>query len=444
MVRPALAELDNLLEMRYYGLDSDGIGGRIRREIDDFIVQEISIDGIKATSLCTNLPKGSGEYTWVVVEKRGLDSVTAVQRIQRYLNVRKKDIGFAGLKDTSAVTFQFVSIKGVINEELIEEFNKSNTRIKIHCPFRRPFALRPGLLFGNEFTVRVREADGSNLKRLTEELKEVSYIPNYVGYQRFGSIRPITHIVGKNIVMGNFKEAVEELLLRIFPYESDIAKKAREYLASTGDYIGTLEIFPKSMKSERSVIAHLAKRPNDYVGALRSISSYIRKLYVGAYQAYLFNKVLSRRIEEDLSWMLPSPGDYVGIFPSTYHHEYTSVLVANEANIDKLRKLVLDGRALLLLPIFGYNTQLSQGKQGEIERIILKEEGIDVTRFYVKSIPEASSAGTYRPAGLKPLDLRIHEDGDDIIFSFALRKGMYATTLLREFIKPKDPVLQGF
>ncbi|MEZ0345532.1 MAG: tRNA pseudouridine(13) synthase TruD [Infirmifilum sp.] len=444
MVTLSRAELDRLLEMRFYGLNSEGIGGRIRQELEDFIVLEISFDGVRASSRCSEIPLGAGDFTWIVVEKRGVDSISAVRRIQRFLGIKKNSISFAGLKDTSAVTFQFVSVSGRIPPEKIEEFNKVNTRVKLYCPVYRPFPLRPGLLFGNEFTVRVREAETSLLERLLQELGEVRGIPNYVGYQRFGSIRPVTHIVGKNIIQGKFKEAIEELLLKIFPNESEIAKKAREYLASTGDYKETLEIFPKSMKSERAVIAHLAEKPNDYVGALRSISSYIRKLYVGAYQAYLFNKVLSRRIEEGLSWIYPSVGDYVGILPSASHFEHTSVLIANDTNLAKLQRLIEEEKAVLLIPIFGYNTNLSQGRQGEIERNVLKEEGIDISRFYVKSIPEASSAGTYRPASLIPLKLNYNILGRDVVFSFILRKGMYATTLLREFIKPENPVIQGF
>ncbi len=444
MVRQSSVELDRILEMRYYGLSGDGIGGYIRRELEDFVVYEVSIDGTFATPDCREVPQGAGEYTWVVVEKRGIDSVTAVRKIQRFLGLRKTDVEIAGLKDTAAVTFQFASIKGEVPAEAIEKFNSSNTRVKIHCPVRRPFHLRPGLLFGNHFIIRVRGCDTSRLHELLYELRELGGVPNYFGYQRFGSIRPVTHVVGKYIIEGRFREAVEELLLRIFPHESQKAKIAREYLASTGDFRGTLEIFPKTMKSERAIIAYLAKRPGDYVGALRHISGYIRKLFVGAYQAYLFNKVLSKRIERGLSWVYASPGDYVGIPPGSAGSGHMPVLVANDTNLDKVNKLISDGRAFLLLPIFGYNTHLSQGEEGEIEREVLREENIDIRSFYVKSLPEASSAGSYRPANLSPLDLDVKVDPEGAVFSFTLKKGMYATTFLREIVKPSHPVEQGF
>jgi len=444
MVVESNVELDILLEMRYYGLDGDGIGGSIRQTIEDFVVYEISVEGIKASSNCSEIPQGAGEYTWVVLEKRGVDSITALNKVRKYFGVKKSDVGIAGLKDTNAVTFQFVSIKGDIPLDAITAFNGSSRRVKIHCPVKRPFHLRPGLLFGNHFIVRVKGCKTDSLEAMVNKLAEVGGVPNYFGYQRFGSIRPITHIVGRYIIQGRFKEAVEELLLRIFPYESPKAKAAREYLASTGDYKGTLEIFPKSMRSERAVIAHLARRPGDYVGAIRKISGYVRKLFVGAYQAYLFNKVLSRRIERGLSWVYASPGDYVGITLGSPGSGHTPVLVANDANIDKVNKLILEGKASLLLPVFGYNTHLSQGVQGEVEREVLKEEGLDISSFYVKSIPEASSAGTYRPASLSPLNLHVEVGQDYATFSFTLKKGMYATTLLREFIKPSNPVEQGF
>ncbi|QOJ79694.1 tRNA pseudouridine(13) synthase TruD [Infirmifilum lucidum] len=437
-------ELDKILEMRYYGLSGDGIGGYIRRMFEDFIVYEISIDGTLATPNCREIPQGAGEYTWVVVEKRGVDSVTAVRKIRKFLGLQGTDIDIAGLKDTTAVTFQFASIKGEVPAEAIEKFNSLNTRVKIHCPVRRPFHLRPGLLFGNRFTIRVRDCNTSRLHELLDELRRLGGVPNYFGYQRFGSIRPVTHVVGKRIIEGRFKEAVEELLLRIFPHESQRAKNAREYLASTGDFRGTLEIFPKTMKSERAIIAYLAERPRDYVGALRHVSGYIRKLFVGAYQAYLFNKVLSKRIERGLSWVYASPGDYVGVAPGSAGSGHMPVLMANDTNLDKVNKLIHDGRAFLLLPIFGYNTHLSQGEEGEIEKEVLREENIDVRSFYVKSLPEASSAGSYRPSNLSPLDLDVKVDSEGVVFSFALKKGMYATTLLREIVKPSHPVEQGF
>jgi tRNA pseudouridine13 synthase len=57
-------------------------------------------------------------------------------------------------------------------------------------------------------------------------------------------------------------------------------------------------------------------------------------------------------------------------------------------------------------------------------------------------MPEAATKGTVRPLALNPESLDWYcgkNDNAYINFSFTLRKGMFATVLLREFVKPKDP-----
>ncbi|AJB41083.1 tRNA pseudouridine 13 synthase [Thermofilum adornatum 1505] len=438
------SDLDKYLGLEFYALASPGTGGRLKESLEDFLVQEVSIDGEVASPKCSYV-EGGGQYTWLVLEKRKIDTVAAVKIVAKHFGLRLKDVGIAGLKDTNAVTYQFISLQADVTKEMIEEFNSKHSYIKLHCPMKRPFSLRPGLLNGNYFTIKVREVDCLNcLEDLVEELSEKKMVPNYYGYQRFGSIRPVTHIVGKKILKGEYKEAIDELLLRIFPGESENSQKARSFLKETGDYQQALEIFPKTLRSERTIIRYLAKHPGDYVGALRSISSYIKKLFIGAYQAYLFNRLLSKRMEYGLSYIYPSPGDSVGIFRSISQPVITGLLRVNETNVSKVREWIDRGQAALVLPVFGYRSQLSLGRVGDIEKELLREEEIDISLFRLKSIPEASSAGTYRMAALKPMGLEHQVFGNSYEIKFRLYKGMYATVLLREFIKPSDPAKQGF
>jgi len=442
--RRSYVELDLKLGMEYYGLDLEGCGGVIRRNLEDFIVYEISIDGFVASPNCPE-ERGAGEYVWLVLEKRKLDTVTALKLVERHFGLHRSSLGVAGLKDTAAITYQHISLKHEVSEEQLEEFNAKHKRVKLYCPIRRPFHLRPGMLLGNRFIVVVREVRNPELAvEAVKLVQELGGVPNYYGYQRFGSIRPVTHVVGKLILQGDFKRAAEEMLLRVFEGESPRAKQARALLAETGDYSRVLEVFPKSMHNERVLIAYLARHPGDYVGAFRKLPPYVRKLLVGAYQAYLFNKLLSRRIEAGLPYAEAVPGDVVGIYSERKAHEPVGVLVVNSAIVDKVNRWIKQGKAALLLPIFGYNTPLLPGKPGELELEVLREEGLDLEAFKLKSIPEASSAGTYRPAALKPLEISIKVEDSIVLLSFTLRKGMYATTLLREIVKPEDPPSQGF
>ncbi len=441
MPRRSSIKLDLDLGLEYYGLAGEGTGGVIRRSLEDFVVKEVSLDGLVAGPECRYQSSEEG-YWWFVMEKRGLDTVTALIVLSKAWGLRRNTLSTAGLKDTKAVTYQFVS---VMRGDFTPPRGREDLgRVSAYCFFRRPFYLRPGMLYGNEFRIWVRDSiKPGNLEALVKELESVRAVPNYYGYQRFGTIRPNTHLVGKMIILGDYRGAIEELVERRYPLESGKAAEAREYLSETGDYRGALERFPVSLRHERYVLRYLSEHPGDYYGALRSLPLYIRRLFIGAYQAYLFNRILSRRIERGLSYYYPHVGDIVGIYPEG-SHEPKGLMLVTDALLEKARKLVEEGKAALMLPIVGYRTNLSHGEPGSIEREVLSEEGVDIEDFRVRGMPEAASSGTYRRAALVPEGLEISFSGKDYMVSFRLRKGMYATVLLREFIKPTDLIQQGF
>jgi len=279
---------------------------------------------------------------------------------------------------------------------------------------------------------------------ILNEIKEAGGVPNYYGYQRFGTIRPITHLIGKRILLGDFKGAVETLLTEVFPHESERAKEARRYLAETWDVRGALELFPRSLHHERMILYYLSKHPGDYVGAIRTLPIEVRRLFIGAYQAYLFNKVLSKRILEGMSIAYAVPGDLVAL-GDPFKGEVRGFVRATDSNRDKLNQLIREGSAYLVLNVFGYGTSLCYGRPGEIEHEVLREEGISLDAFKLRQLREASSHGTFRPASFKPRDLSFKLANENSIqISFTLGKGMYATVFLRELMKPEDVVAAGF
>ena len=115
-------------------------------------------------------------------------------------------------------------------------------------------------------------------------------------------------------------------------------------------------------------------------------------------------------------------------------------------------KLKLNSETHLALPLIGYKLGPSTGKQGEIEKKILEEEGVEPHNFRVSSMPEISSKGGLRTALTQLIDFKMekparndHNPGTKIIrLSFMLRKGSYATIVLREFMKPRNPVKAGY
>ncbi len=385
-------ELDHFLGLSYFISSTPGVGGRLRQKIEDFIVEEIFEPSEEDEK---------GEYVHFILEKRDWDTIRAIDALAKALGVSRKRFGYAGTKDKRAITKQRVSA-WKIDIERLKSLNIHD--IRLHSFMRSSSRVNLGDLIGNRFTIVVR--DVSVEEDLLLETREELYskgIPNYFGYQRFGTVRPNTHIVGKKIVQGDLKGAVMHYLGHPFPKEREDAKQARQFLTETEDFREALKIFPTRLNFERSMLDKLAQNPKDYAGALRRLPKKLRRMLVHAYQSYLFNKILSRAIEEGLD----------------------------------IKNLKID--------IFGYKTELPQGKLGEIEREILESEGIQLKDFKIKSMPELSVKGEQRRASINTeISFKVDQDElnpekNKIIFTFELPAGSYATTVLREFMKA-DPL----
>ena len=443
-----------------YATRSLGIGGAIRRFVEDFIVEEVLVNGSKAQVYPV---KDYGEiedikkerYLLCVLIKRNWDTFRAIREIANQLNINSGRVQIAGIKDAKAVTAQHITIEDVTPKE-VKKIKVGDIEVRPLGYFRSK--LSSYFLLGNNFHVTIRAVNHSKTtikKRLAETLKELKTIggvPNFFGHQRFGTTRPITHLVGKAIVQGNFKKAAMLFLAKPSPFEHPESREAREQLHSTQDFEKALKIFPKQLHYERLMLKHLAKKPKDFVGAFRRLPPKLRQLFPQAYQAYLFNKFLSSRIAYGLPLNGVEVGDYV------VNVERSGLLMIKMYNVVSAQKLgefnqaVKKGRMRLALPIIGFKQSTSQGVQGEIEKEILEEEGITPEQFKVSLIPEISAKGELRTALTELRDYSLCEIGRDMAnplkylvrVRFTLYRGSYATVFLREIMKPRNPIKAGF
>jgi len=152
---------------------SDGTGGELKAEIEDFEVEEIP----------AYEPSGEGEHVFLWVEKRDTPSEEMVRKLAQALSVRPADIGVAGMKDRRAVTRQFVSVP-VKCEGDLPQLDIEGVRVLSHARHRNK--LKTGHLRGNRFTILLRNVPGvSNAHALTAATGQRGF-PNYFGDQRFG------------------------------------------------------------------------------------------------------------------------------------------------------------------------------------------------------------------------------------------------------------------
>ena len=123
-----------------------------------------------------------------------------------------------------------------------------------------------------------------------------------------------------------------------------------------------------------------------------------------------------------------------------------------DENLSKINSAIQSGKMRIALPLVGYKQGLSRGMQGEIEKRILEEEEVSPHEFRVGKMPEISCKGGLRVAstcihgfrldGVSESSEAQHENEARI--SFMLHRGSYASVLLRELMKPEDPIHEGF
>jgi tRNA pseudouridine13 synthase len=253
-------------------------------------------------------------------------------------------------------------------------------------------------------------------------------------------MRPITHIVGKYIINGDFKKAIMSYIANPIKGENEDTYKLRDELEKSHDFSKALKSYPPSLNFEKAILNKLVIDPEDFVGALKELPKNLLIMFVNAYQSYLFNRILSERIRRKIPLNKAIVGDIV--LPVRNNKvDYKGVLV-NESNIEKVNRQVSKNHAFTSGLLLGSDSVFSMGEMGEIEYKIIENEKVDYRNFIIPSIPYLSSSGSRRPllAVLNKIYWKLNNDklnGDkqDLILKFELQKGCYATSLLREFMK---------
>ncbi len=421
-----MSEIDLGLEL-YLTEDIPGIGGKLRKAPEDFEVDEISI-----------LPPEDPEGRFVIAKvwHRNWEANRLVRRLSTNLRVSRARIGFAGTKDGRSVATQLMSFDALI--DAVRALSIPDVVVSDAYRARRGIAI--GDLVGNRFSIRVsdlrKDVDvAGTCGKVRERLQGIGGFPNFFGVQRFGSIRPITHLIGKDLVRGDFEGAVMRYAANPMGEEDSDANDARRALQESRDFERAFKDFPQKLTFERTMIARLKDRPGDYLGALRTLPKNLLMMFVHAYQSYLFNKILSERIRAGMSIREPEVGDLILPLSKTNVPDQDNPIPVTEANLQKVAKSVVEGKAFVSGLIFGTESQFAGGRMGDIERRVIEAEGVGRADFQIVGLREASSKGIRRELLAQCKDLMIDFDGEVATFRFALNKGCYATSLMREFMK---------
>jgi tRNA pseudouridine13 synthase len=467
--------------MEYYVSGADGIGGRLRESPEDFRVREL--EALDAAPLDAD----PGSYPELVLRAtlRDWDTNDFARRLSDALGVSRERVSWAGTKDKRAVTTQLFTVRGIDLDELPEIRGA-----EIEALGRAGRSLSFGDLAGNAFEIRVADAVDEAPERVAAAVRDLRAfagedaepdpesaadaddlpidatvgVPNYFGQQRFGSRRPVTHVVGLAIARDDPREAVRLYAGNPAETEPDDTRAARDRVdaafgagegaesddaersAAAGDWAACLDGIPGKLRFERSMVHRLADRgvdpdappdDEDWWHALEAVPSNLQRLFVNAAQSFLFNRIVSERLRRGLPFDRPVAGDVVcfadGDAPGELYAPDADRLQRVDADrVDVVSRHCERGRAFVTAPLVGTETELGGGEPGEIEREVLADAGIEPGDFDLPG--EFDSKGTRRAILLRT-DLEVSFADGDPRFGFALPSGSYATVLLREFTK---------
>jgi len=148
-------------------------------------------DDFSVTEELGFVPEDFGPHLWCWVEKRGIDTLQAISTLSRVTGIPVRDIGYSGLKDRQAVTYQWLSLplellgQSDLAEEHIIELQQSGIDVLLRQ--RHPRKLKRGSHRANRFVITISfdEEQRESIRQRWTNIVSTG-VPNYFGPQRFG------------------------------------------------------------------------------------------------------------------------------------------------------------------------------------------------------------------------------------------------------------------
>uniref|UniRef100_A0A803T4Y1 Pseudouridylate synthase 7 homolog n=1 Tax=Anolis carolinensis TaxID=28377 RepID=A0A803T4Y1_ANOCA len=331
-------------------------------------------------------PKSRGSYCHFVLYKENKDTMDAINMLSKFLRVKPNIFSYMGTKDKRAITVQEIAVLRITAQRLAH-LNKCLMNFKLGNFSYKNHPLKLGELQGNHFTVVLRNITGTDeqVQHAMQSLREIGFI-NYYGMQRFGTTAIPTYQVGRAILQNNWNEVVDLILKPRPGAEKGYLVKCREEWAKTKDPAAALRKLPVKRCVEGQLLRGLSKYGlKNIVSAFGIIPRNNRLMYIHSYQSYVWNNMVSKRIEE--YGLKAVPGDLVlkgGT--ATYIEE-------SEADNYTIHDIVM--------PLPGFDVIYPKHKIGEAYKEILAADNLDINNMKHK-IRDYSLSGAYRKVIIRP------------------------------------------
>jgi len=374
-------------------------------------------------------PKGRPKFLHFCLYKENTDTFAALSMLSMDLKLKSNKFHIAGTKDARAKTTQRVAIKQVTAEKVHQAASKFH-KLAVGNFTYQDRELKLGDLKGNQFDIVLRDVEGGSdvIARRAKSFQEHGFL-NYYGMQRFGATSSATHLVGRAIIRKEWRTAVDMLLGGRADENRGSLAKAQEAWQRDRDPKRAYALL--SGRQQRTTIEGrvlhtlCSVRATAYQEAIDRLPSNTRQLYVHAYQSWLWNRLVSRRVTAHGLALLP--GDLVLVGDGA-----ADAAEAGDADVDAEAPLVEEEvtaesksplgklpevRALteaelsqhtitdLVLPLPGWAVRLPDNPMADWYAELLAADSIELSRAYCDTMPQYSLAGAYRRVLARPTDV---------------------------------------
>ncbi|XP_037692371.1 pseudouridylate synthase 7 homolog isoform X3 [Choloepus didactylus] len=331
-------------------------------------------------------PKSRGSYCHFVLYKENKDTMDAINVLSKYLRVKPNIFSYMGTKDKRAITVQEIAVLKITAQRLAH-LNKCLMNFKLGNFSYQKNPLKLGELQGNHFTVVLRNITGTDdqVQQAMNSLRQIGFI-NYYGMQRFGTTAVPTYQVGRAILQNSWTEVMDLILKPRSGAEKGYLVKCREEWSKTKDPATALRKLPVKRCVEGQLLRGLSKYGmKNIVSAFGIIPRNNRLMYIHSYQSYVWNNMVSKRIEE--YGLKPVPGDLVLKGATATHIEEEDI--HNYSIHD------------VVMPLPGFDVIYPKHKISESYREMLTADNLDIDNMRHK-IRDYSLSGAYRKIIIRP------------------------------------------
>jgi tRNA pseudouridine13 synthase len=386
---------------------------KLKQRPEDFRVEEFPA--------VTPSPPGSpgGPFAFYQLEKRGWTTPDALAAVRRRWKVDFRRLSYGGLKDRHAHTIQYLTIRNG------PEKGFEHGGFTIHYLGRLTEPYGSEQIRANGFMITLRSLSPADVERAEAALPEVADVgvPNYFDDQRFGSVSADNRFVAREMVLGNFEEALKLALAAPYEHDRSGAKREKAILnARWGYWPAAKAELPRG--HARSIVDYLVHHPTDFKGAVARLRPELRGLYLSAWQSHLWNQMLSH-------WLVDRVPAEQLIFVRLKAGEVVMPRAMPDADRPEWDALALP------LP----SARLKFGPEAPwagVVSAVMAEEGISLEHMRIKGMQQPFFSKGERLAKVPVANLEWEAGDDDLnrgrrklTLYFELPRGCYATMIVK-------------